>query len=268
MPTVHDQQSSRRALHDVIHLPPLPGSPFHDSGSWPGAIDEAVRACEILEAGGADGALLQTVDRVYSVGDDADPARIAAVTACAVAVKAAVGPGFELGIQVMRHAISASLAIAKVVGGSFVRADAIVGETLSTHGRVQPDPLQIMTYRRAIEAFDVRLIADIDSMHFRWPDAHESTGGVARRAALVGADGVCIADRDEVSLLAKVADVRSTAPDVPVWIGGFVDHDNVERLVADVHGAFVSTCLVDPNDRGRFDVARVRDLADAMHDGC
>lgn len=256
-----------RELHGVVHLPPLPGSPFHDPATWPSAIDDAVRACEALEEGGADGALLQTADRVYGVGDDADPARIAAVTACAMAAKAAVEPGFALGVQVMRHAISASLAIAKVVGGSYVRADAIVGATLSTHGWVHPDPLRVMTYRRAIEAFDVGLIADIDSMHFRWPDPSETTGGVARRAALVGADGVCVADRDEVSLLAKVADIRSAAPGTPVWIGGYVDHDNAERLVASAQGAFVSTCLVDPRNRARFDVARVRDLAETLHHG-
>ena len=36
--------------------------------------------------------------------------------------------------------------------------DGIVGATLSTHGLVQPDPLRIMTYRRAIDAFGVACV--------------------------------------------------------------------------------------------------------------
>ncbi|MFJ8493733.1 BtpA/SgcQ family protein [Streptomyces sp. NPDC094038] len=253
-------------LYGVIHLPPLPGTPFHVPGSLPAIVDEAVRAAAALRAGGADGALLQTVDRVYSVDDDADPARIAAMTLCAAQVAAEVGDGFHLGVQIMRHAVRASLAVAKVMGASFVRADALVGATLSTHGWVEPDSLRIMEYRRALDAFGIRLVADVDSMHFRWAGQDETTGGVARRALQVGADAVCVAHPDEKATLEKLADVRDRAPGARIMLGGFVTHDNAPRLLADADGAFVSGCLTADDGSGRFEVDRVHQLATLVHE--
>ena len=256
---------SRKDLFGVVHLAPLPGTPFARPGALPETVDAAVRAAVALREGGADGALLQTVDRVYSVEDEADPARVAAMTLCAARVADAVGPGFALGVQIMRHAVRASLAVAKVAGASFVRADALVGATLSTHGWVRPDPLTIMSYRRALDAFDIRLVVDIDSMHYQWAGPDETTGGVAKRAMLAGADAVCIAHPDEAVALAKIADSRQRAPQAPVLVGGFVNHGNAARLLADADGAFVSGCLADPEDPTRVDVDRVRRLAGAVH---
>jgi hypothetical protein len=165
----------------------------------------------------------------------------------------------------MRGAVSASLGVAKVAGGSFVRAGALVGRTQSTHGLVAPEPLRIMEYRRRLDAFDVRIIADVDSMHFTW-DGDESTGGVAKRAAHVGADAVCIAHPDLDATIGKVADVRRRAPGVPVYLGGFLDHENAANLAPLVDGAFVSGCLLDAAT-GRVDVERVRRLVEIVRRG-
>ncbi|MFI5907241.1 BtpA/SgcQ family protein [Dactylosporangium sp. NPDC051541] len=251
-------------LYGVIHLPPLPGTPFHRPGSLPEILEQVSVQARLMADGGLDGVLLQTVDRVYSVEDTSDPARVAAMALCARAVTDLGVAGFELGIQIMRHAVSASLAVAKVCGAQFVRADAIVGATLSTHGLVQPDPLTIMNYRRAIDAFDIRLIADVDSMHYRWLVSGESTGDVARRAMTVGADAVCVANADPARVLELVADIRRRAPGAPVVLGGFVNHGNAAALVAEVDGAFVSGCLTDPADSTRLDPQRIRDLVDAV----
>jgi uncharacterized protein len=256
-----------KTLYGVVHLPPLPGTPFYANGSLPRIINDAVHAASAMQDGGADGVLLQTVDRVYSVADEADPARIAAMTLCAKAVIDAVGEGFDVGVQIMRHAVSASLAIAKIVGATFVRADAIVGATMSTHGLVRPDPLQIMTYRRSIDAFDVQLIVDIDSMHFQWEGPAERTSGVARRAILVGADAVCVANPDDDLSIEKLTDVRKTSPSSRIFVGGFVTHTNAERLLAAADGAFVSGCLMEVKNPTQVDRQRVRQLADIFH-GC
>lgn len=251
---------STRPLYGVIHLPPLPGTPFYENGSFPVMLDDILDTARAMADGGLDGALLQTVDRVYSTGDESDPARVAAMTMVTAAVVEAAPSDFAVGVQIMRHAVSASLAVAKVTGAGFIRVDALVGASLSTHGWVEPDPLRIMTYRRALEAFDVDLIADVDSMHYRWAGVGETTGRVAERALSVGADAVCVAHPDPRETLARVADVRHRAPQARVVLGGFVDHDNAATLLAAVDGAFVSGCLADPTDRSRVDPDRVRRL--------
>jgi uncharacterized protein len=258
--------TSRRALYGVVHVPPLPGTPFHEPGSFPRILQGVLIQAQVMAAGGLDGALIQTVDRVYSTRDETDPARVVAMTLLAQGVLAEAPPGFAVGVQIMRHAVSASLAVAKVVGAAFVRADGLVGATMSTHGWVEPDPLQIMTYRRAIDAFDVDLIADVDSMHYRWAGPDETAGGVAERAVSVGADAVCIAHPDTDEALGKIADIRHRIPSARIVLGGFVNHENAARLLGTADAAFVSGCLMDPDDRDRVDGDRVRRLVATVRD--
>jgi uncharacterized protein len=256
--------TSPRILYGVIHVPPLPGTPFHEPGSFPRIHSHVLSQARVMAEGGLDGALIQTVDRVYSVRDETDPARVVAMTLLAQGVLAAAPPEFAVGVQIMRHAVSASLAVAKVVGAAFVRADGLVGATMSTHGWVEPDSLQIMSYRRAIDAFDIDLIVDVDSMHYRWAGSAETTGGVAARAVSAGADAVCIAHPDVDEVLEKIADVRRRMPSARIVLGGFVDHENAPRLLTAADAAFVSGCLMDPHNRDRLDEDRVRRLVSVV----
>ena len=69
----------RKIVLGMVHLPPLPGTPFHEQGSFGRIIDVAVQSACALAEGGADGCLVQTVDRVYHPGEESDPARTAAM---------------------------------------------------------------------------------------------------------------------------------------------------------------------------------------------
>jgi predicted TIM-barrel enzyme len=55
----------------MIHLQALPGTPYHRDGSFEEILQTAVRSARALETGGANGCLIQTVDRVY-----AEPRRV------------------------------------------------------------------------------------------------------------------------------------------------------------------------------------------------
>jgi uncharacterized protein len=247
----------------MVHLPPLPGTPFHAGVGLGEIVDTAVMSARALHAGGADGCLVQTVDRVYSVRDDADPARVAAMSLVVRAVVEATGGDFVAGVHMLRNAVRASLAVAKVTGGSFVRVGALVGQTMTAHGLVEPDPMQIMEYRRRIDAWDVRVIADIDSMHFQWLGG-KPTAEVARQAVSAGADAVCLGHRDERATLDTIASVRATAPDVPVILAGYTNHDNAAVLFAHADGAFVGTCLETGGWGGRIDAEKVKRFVEVV----
>jgi uncharacterized protein len=81
----------------MIHLQPLPGTPFYEDGSFGRILEVAVRSARALHEGGADGCLVQTVDRVYGVADEADPARTAAVSLIVRDIVQATGEGFQVG---------------------------------------------------------------------------------------------------------------------------------------------------------------------------
>ncbi|MFF1542309.1 BtpA/SgcQ family protein [Streptomyces sp. NPDC058291] len=256
--------SSHKLILGMVHLAPLPGTPFHRPDTFPEILDTAVASARALYEGGADGCLIQTVDRVYSVADESDPARTTAMGLIVRAAVEATGDDFRVGVQLMRNATKSSLAVAKVAGGDYVRVGALVGQTLTAHGMVRADPLEVMSYRRSIDAEAVGIVAEIDSMHFKWFGGEATTAQVARAARTVGADAVSLSHPDERTALDMIASVRDAVPQLPIVLAGHTDHDNAARLLAAADGAFVGTCLESGGWGGKVDVDRVRRYVDIV----
>ncbi|WP_433498531.1 BtpA/SgcQ family protein [Sphaerimonospora sp. CA-214678] len=250
--------SRHKTILGMIHLRPLPGTPFHREDSFEQILDDAVASARALDEGGADGCLIQTVDRVYSTGEQTDPARVAAMSLITRAVTQATRPGFRVGVQLMRNAVQTSLAVAKVAGGAFVRVGALVGATLTTHGMVEPDPLAVMEYRKKIDAWDVEIIAEVESMHYTWFGGGKTVAQVAKAARQVGADAVSLCHEDEATVLEMIAAVRAATPDLPIILAGHTNHDNAARLLSAADGAFVGTCLERGGWGGLIDVEKVK----------
>jgi membrane complex biogenesis BtpA family protein len=255
----------RKTVLGMIHLAPLPGTPFYEEGSFRETVKVAVGSARALDEGGADGCLVQTVDRVYSADEESDPARTTAMGLVVAAIVAATGDEFQVGVQLMTNALKASLAVAKVAGGSYIRAGALVGATLTASGLVQADPLAVMEYRKKINAQDVKIVAEVDSMHFQWLGGSKPVGEVARAARRAGADAVSLSHPDEGTTVEMIAAVRDAVPDVPVVLAGGTNHDNAARLLAAADGAFVGTCLETGGWGGRIDVERVKAYMDNVH---
>ena len=252
-----DTLGKKKVVIGMVHLLPLPGTPFYQEENMERALEKAVADATALYHGGADGCLIQTVDRVYPAEDEADYARVAAMAAIAKAVADATGPEFHIGVQIMLNALKASIAVAKVCGGSFVRCTALVGATLSASGIVEANPLDVLTYRAHLGAQHIKLIAEVNSMHFRWL-GDKPTAEVARMAARVGADAVEVAHPDEAINASLVREIKQAMPRLPVILGGHTTHENVARRLAEADGVFVGTCLKAEGWDGRVEEERVR----------
>jgi membrane complex biogenesis BtpA family protein len=255
---IFESLGKKKMVIGMVHLLPLPGTPFYQEGNVEQALTKAVADATALYHGGADGCLIQTVDRVYPTADEADYARVAAIAMIARAVADATSPTFQIGIQIMLNALKASVAVATVCGGSFLRCTALVGATLSASGMVEANPLDFLTYRARIGGNHIKLIAEVHSMHFRWI-GDRSTAEVARMAARMGADAVEVAHPDEATNARLVREVKQALPHLPVILGGHTNHENVARRLAEADGAFVGTCLQGEGWGGRVDIERVRE---------
>ena len=253
-----DSLGKKKVVIGMVHLLPLPGTPFYQEGNMEQALEKAVADATALYHGGADGCLVQTVDRVYPAADEADYARVAAMAAITKAVADATGPEFQIGVQIMVNALKASIAVAKVCGGSFLRCTALVGATLTASGMVQANPHDFLTYRTSIGANQVKLIAEVNSMHFRWM-GEKPTAEVARMAARMGAAAVEVAHPDEETNARLVREIKQAMPHLPVILGGHTNHENVARRLAAADGVFVGTCLEAEGWGSRVDVERVRE---------
>jgi membrane complex biogenesis BtpA family protein len=249
--------SHRKTILGMVHLQPLPGTPFYRSGSMQEIMDRAVRSAHALSEGGADGCLIQTVDRTYLLEDQSDEARIAAMSLIVQAVVDATPSGFQIGVQFMANATRASLAVAKVAGGSFVRSGPIVGVAHTPHGLVQPDSHRMMQYRASIEAWSILVIADLQA---RWHSSADtmSIDVRARATKQVGADAVALGSPEEAEALGMIRKVRAAVPDIPILLSGHTHHENASRLLAEADGAFVGTCLERNGWGGEVDLELVQ----------
>jgi membrane complex biogenesis BtpA family protein len=258
-----DTLGKKKVVIGMVHLLPLPGTPFYQEGTMEQILPDAVADATALYQGGADGCLIQTVDRVYPAADAADYARVAAMATIVKAVADATGPEFQIGVQIMLNALKASVAVAKVCGGSFLRCTALVGATVSAAGMVEANPHDFLTYRAQIGAQRIKLIAEVNSRHFRWL-GDTSTADIARMAARVGAAAVEVAHADEETNGRLVREIKQAMPHLPVILGGHTTHENVARRLAEADGAFVGACLKDERWDGRVDVERVRAYVDIV----
>lgn len=261
---VFETLGKRKAVLGMVHLPPLPGTPFHEEGSFGKTLELAVASARALDEGGADGCLVQTVDRVYATGEDSDPARTCAMALIVSAIAAATSADFQIGVQLMTNALKASLAVAKVAGGSFIRAGALIGATMSPHGLVEAHPHEVMDYRVRISAQQIKIIAEVESMHYRWFGEPKPVAEVARAARNVRADAVSLGHPNEERTLSMIASVRESAPGLPIILAGYTNHGNAARLLAAADGAYVGTCLERDGWGGQIDVERVRSYVDIV----
>jgi len=240
-----DTLGKRKVIIGLIHLLPSPGTPHFEEGNFEKSLEKAVVGARALEKGGADGCLIQTVDKVFPTADEADYARVAAVAAITQAVSQNTSQAFQIGVQFFVNGISASLAVAKVCGGSFLRITALVGESDTQWGLVKADAQPFLDYRLKLGAQDIKLIAGVAGMHFHWRGEPRPVGEIAKDVVALGAHAVEIAHPDEETNLKLIREIKTAVPGLPVILGGHTKHENAARRLAEADGAFVGTCLED-----------------------
>lgn len=254
----------KKVVIGLVHLLPMPGTPFFQEGDFERSLDKAVQDARALYEGGSDGCLIQTVDKVYPVQDEADPVRAAGMAVITRAVAQTTSEDFQIGVQIMWNGLSASAAAARVAGGSFLRCTALVGRTESPFGLVEANPLAFLNYRRAIGAQGLKLVAEVAGMHFHWAGEPKPAAEVARMARMTGADAVEVAHADEAQNAALVREIKAANPGLPVFLGGFTNHENVQRRMAEADGAFVGSCLEKGSWGSAVDVEKVRRYVDLV----
>ena len=259
-----DFRSEEKYIFGLVHLLPLPGTPFYKDDSLGQIIEKAVRDALALSRGGAHGCLIQTVDGVYTNTDDTDPARIAAMTLIVDAVKQVVPADFLIGVQMMWNCITPSLAVAKICGVDFIRCSVLVGASDSPYGPVTGQPFLVQEYRKKLNASDISLIAEIKGYHFKGEgETVEEVCSRAYFATYAGADAVEIVDADEEKngLMAKA--IRDMG--IPVVLGGGTNSENVQRRMEFANAAFVGSHFQNKDWGGAIDEEAVKAYMEALN---
>ncbi len=229
------------SLVGVIHLRPLPESPRYD-GDLAAVAASAARDARALVIAGFDGIVVENFGDAPFVPGRVAPVTVAALTACALAVRAAA-PGVALGINVLRNDAEAALAVAVAVGAEMIRVNVHTGARVTDQGLIEGHAHLTLRQRRALGAERVALLCDVDVKHSAalaprpiGEEAYDlAARGLADAVLVTGSGTGRGASRED--LAAVLAAVH-----VPVLVASGV---TVETLadVREAHGVIVGSCL-------------------------
>ncbi len=219
-----------KALIGMIHVQALPGTP-RALLSVQEIARQAVSEAKLLADCGFDALILENMHDVPYLRREVGPEIVAAMTAVACAVRAAID--VPLGIQILAGANRAALAVAQAAGCQFIRVEGFVFASVADEGLLdEADAGALLRYRKAIGAETIAIYADIKKKH----SSHALTSDVdiaetAKAAAFFGADGVIVTGvaTGHPTAAADLAAVRQ-ATSVPVLVGSGVTPDTVADL--------------------------------------
>jgi membrane complex biogenesis BtpA family protein len=193
------------------------------------------------------------------------PVTVSAMTVAAVRVRDAC-PALPLGVNVLRNDAAAAMAMAAVVGASFVRVNVHVGARVTDQGIIEGQAGETLRLRASLQAGRVEVWADVDVKHSAplgpRPTVDEALDASVRglaSAILITGEGTGRAV-DE----AKLAEVRR-AVRVPVYAASGATLESLPSLARACDGVIVGSALrANGVAGGRIDGARAHAYARAF----
>jgi membrane complex biogenesis BtpA family protein len=251
----------RKPVIAMLHLPGLPGRPWHDvAGGIGRAVDVVGRDLAVLQDAGVDGLMFcNEADVPYQLA--VGPEIVAAMSSVIGQLRRDVRIPF--GCNLLWDAI-ASLAVARATGAVFVR-EVMTGVYESDLGMIEPHIGEIAAFRQAIGASDVLLFDNI-APEFASAIGHRTVADRARGAAFLGADAILIsgpAAGTQFAMSDLVA-AKEAVPSTPVIANTGVRASTIEHIFKVADGAIVGTSLKrDGVTWNEVDADRARALVDA-----
>jgi membrane complex biogenesis BtpA family protein len=230
-------------LVGVLHLPPLPGSPRSREAATTIAR-AAARDARVLQTAGFDHVVVENFGDAPFFKHGVPAVTIAAMTACALAVRDAC-PELPLGLNVLRNDGAAALAIAAVVGAASIRVNVLSGARVTDQGLIEGRAAELLRLRRDLAADAVQIWADVAVKHsapLAARDLADETKDLVLRAL---ADAVLVTgagtgesvDHDQLKI------VRAAAGSVPVLVASGATIPALPQLLKLCDGVIVGSAL-------------------------
>jgi membrane complex biogenesis BtpA family protein len=224
-----------------VQLLPLPGSPGF-AGSVDAVVDAAIEDALALAAGGVDGLILENMGDAPFFTDQVPPETVASIGRVAAEVRTAL-PSLPLGVNVLRNAARASLAIAHAHGGSYIRVNVLTESFVTDQGLIEGAAADLLRARRLMDAGAVAILADVHVKHAAPLLARSIRESALDMIERGGADVLVVSGTRTGSAadLADVEGVRGLGADV--ILGSGVDPANAAATLTVADGAVVASAF-------------------------
>ncbi len=250
-----DLFSAPKPIIAPIQLLPLPGS-SRFGGSMEAVVDAALTDLAALESGGVDGYILENLGDAPFLKDQVPPETVAAVSRVAAEVKRRTSRPF--GVNVLRNAGRAALAVAQAFGGSFVRVNVLTEAYVTDQGLIEGIAADLLRARRALGAERVAVFADVHVKHAAPLLPRPIRDSALDMVERGGAD-VLVVSGSRTGAAAEVADVEAVRGlGADVVLGSGVRGSNVSSMLGVADGGIVATAFRPDGDLSkRVDAALV-----------
>lgn len=229
-------------LVGVIHLPALPGSP-RSRLTASECAHSAARCARALA--GYDAIIVENFGDVPFFAGRVPPITVAAMTACALAVREAA-PTVLLGINVLRNDADAALAIAACTTASFVRVNVLTGARVTDQGVVEGAAAATLRTRRALGAEAIAIWADVDVKHSSPLGARRSIEEEVRDATeRAMADAVLVTGEatGRAASMEQLVAAKRAAGSAPVLVASGATLGSLGSLAGNADGVVVGSAL-------------------------
>jgi membrane complex biogenesis BtpA family protein len=231
-----------KPLIGVVHLPPLPGSPRHEL-SIKEIYERSLRDAEAYSTGGMDGVILENYGDAPFYPNRVGPETVASMVYIATRLIEKID--LPLGINVLRNDALAALSIAHAVGGKFVRVNVLSGAVITDQGFIESEAYKVLRFRKALEAKDVKLFADVHVKHaMRLEErpveleAYELLNRSLADALIVTGESTGV-EAD----INKIRKIKEKIPQSKVLAGSGVNKNNLPKYLTICDGVIVGTHL-------------------------
>ncbi len=246
----------------MVHLCPLPGSPAESP-----PLDEIVRLAvadaKALADAGFDALMIENFGDAPFRATEVDPHTVAAMTVVARCVRRTVK--LPLGVNVLRNAARAALAVAAAAEAAFVRVNVHVGVYATDQGIIEGRADETLRYRRRLNA-NVAILADVHVKH-ALPLSNPNIAEAAEEAAYRGmADGLIVSGTatGKPTRLDDLRAVRQAVPDRPIYVGSGASPASIRQLLQLADGAIIGTAVKqDGRTTAPVDPSRARAVVQA-----
>jgi membrane complex biogenesis BtpA family protein len=252
----------------MIHLPPLPGSPFHRGQPFEEVVEQALRDAEVLKGEEVDGLMVENFgDRPFLKPDEIGHETTAFLAVVAREVIKATG--LPVGISCLANGAVQAIAASVASGAKWIRVNCWANAYIADEGVIEAAAPKALRYMRHLGVRELKVFADVHVKHgSHFIVSDRPFEELVRDVEFFGADAVVVsgARTGEETPVERVLAAKGVT-ELPVLIGSGLRPENAGKLLMAADGAIVGTYLRKDGDPMKpVDPERTRRLMEAVRE--
>lgn len=239
----------------MLQPPALPGTYKNTGQDIEEIIDKSLHEAKMIAENNFDGLIIQNMNDM-PIKQHSNFQTVAYMTRIANAIKESF-PSLLLGILINWDGV-ASLAVADAIQADFIRVEHLyTGVNVTSAGLLQAQCTDIIDLKMKIGS-SVPVFADVYEIH-GVPIGRKSYGDAAWEIINEAfADGLFTSGRNTAESIAIAKEINEKNLDVPLFLGGGANGDNVAELMKYYDGVSVATWIKDGNMANEINPKKAR----------